>query len=259
MREKLYKIIFEHDTPAGRSFDIWLITFVLISVIIVMLETVEAYAASFSKIFLYLEWFFTIIFTIELMLRLYCSPKPFRYLFSFYGIVDVLAIIPTYISFLIPGAQSFLVIRSLRMLRIFRILKLHTYTRAGQILTDAMLASKAKIIVFLAVIISLVFIIGALMYLVEGKESGFTSLPKSVYWAIVTMTTVGYGDITPQSALGQIISSILMIIGYGVIAVPTGIISAEMAKGDYIKRCPHCDHRILETEASFCSRCGKQV
>lgn len=259
MKEKIYRIIFEHDTPAGKSFDVWLITLVFISVIVVMLETVDSLAASYAKTFIVIEWCFTILFTFELFLRIYCSPRPIKYLFSFYGLVDLLSILPTYVSFLIPGVQSFIVIRSLRMLRIFRILKLKNYTKAGQALTEAMLASRPKITVFLGVITSLVFIIGALMYLVEGEENGFTSIPKSVYWAIVTMTTVGYGDITPQTPLGQMISSALMIVGYGVIAVPTGIISVEISKADAKHRCPHCDHRVLDSTAVYCSKCGKEI
>lgn len=259
MKEKVYKIIFEHDTPAGKAFDVWLIYLVLFSVVMVMLETVESLASQYVIFFMVVEWFFTLVFTVELLLRVYSSPQPLKYIFSFYGLVDLLSIIPTYISSLIPGAQSFAVIRSLRMLRIFRILKLKNYTKAGQVLTDAMMASRPKIIVFLGVIVSLVFIIGAVMYLVEGKEGGFTSIPMSVYWAVVTMTTVGYGDITPQTPLGQFISSIVMIIGYGVIAVPTGIISAEISKSDGKEQCKHCSHSVIDSNARFCTACGKEL
>ena len=197
MKEKLYKIIFEHDTKTGKTFDIWLIIFVFLSVLAVMLETVDSINLEYFQLFNIIEWFFTILFSLELILRLYCSPKPFKYLLSVYGLVDLIAIIPAYVGFLIPGSQSFLIIRALRMLRIFRILKLNNYMKAGAQLTGALSNSRPKIIVFLMFIVTIVLIIGSMMFLIEGKESGFTSIPKSVYWAVVTMTTVGYGDITP--------------------------------------------------------------
>jgi voltage-gated potassium channel len=262
MKQKLYEIIFEHDTPAGKAFDVWLIIFVFLSVFIVTLETVESLASNYVQTFFIIEWFFTIVFSIELLVRLYCSPRPVKYLLSFYGLVDFISILPTYVSAFIPGSQSLLVIRALRMLRIFRILKLKNYTRAGRQLTNALIASKPKIIVFLGFITTLVLVLGALMYLIEGKESGFTSIPKSVYWAIVTMTTVGYGDITPQTPLGQILSSALMIIGYGVIAVPTGIISAEMVKGDDEGDdhfCHECGYEIIDGRSKYCSNCGHKL
>jgi voltage-gated potassium channel len=259
MKKKLYSIIFEHDTKAGKAFDVWLIIFVFLSVLAVMFETVDTVTAEYFKVFIALEWFFTFVFSIELILRLYCSPTPKKYLLSVYGIVDIISILPSYLSIFIPGSQGFLVIRALRMLRIFRILKLNNYTRAGSQLTEALSASKPKIIVFLVFIITLVLILGSMMYLIEGKESGFTSIPKAVYWAIVTMTTVGYGDITPQTPLGQILSSGLMIIGYGVIAVPTGIISAEMVKSENSKKCTNCSHPNLDNEAIFCTKCGEKI
>jgi voltage-gated potassium channel len=259
MKDKIYKIIFEHDTKTGKAFDIWLIIFVFLSVLAVMLETVDSLSSNYSRFFNIIEWFFTILFSIELILRLYCSPRPLKYLLSIYGFVDLIAILPAYVSFFIPGSQGFLVIRALRMLRIFRILKLNNYTRAGAQLTEALSNSRPKIIVFLVFIITMVLIIGSMMFLIEGKDSGFTSIPKSVYWAIVTMTTVGYGDITPQTPLGQILSSVLMIIGYGVIAVPTGIISAEIAKSDKGVICKNCSFNNINTDAVFCTKCGEKL
>ena len=259
MKEKIYSIIFEHDTKAGKAFDIWLIIFVFLSVLAVMFETVDSLNDHYSSIFIALEWFFTIVFSIELILRLYCSQKPIKYLLSVYGLVDFISILPAYVSIFIPGSQGFLIIRALRMLRIFRILKLNNYTKAGAQLTDALSNSKPKIIVFLMFIITLVLILGSMMYLIEGRESGFTSIPKAVYWAIVTMTTVGYGDITPQTPLGQILSSFLMIIGYGVIAVPTGIISAEMVKSENAKKCASCYYPNIDDEAIYCGKCGNEL
>ncbi len=258
IRQTVYQIIFEHDTKWGKLFDIWLILVVLMSVLVVMIETVNALSQSYGEVFFVLEWFFTILFTLELFLRLYCIDKKLKYVFSFYGLVDIISILPSYLSFFIPGAQNLIIIRALRMLRIFRILKLNQYTEAGHQLQGALLASKAKIIVFLGFIITSVLIIGALMYLVEGAESGFTSIPKSVYWAIVTMTTVGYGDITPQTPLGQILSSALMIIGYGVLAVPTGIVTAEMTKQNYGRACKTCGEKSLNT-ANYCQECGNKL
>ena len=246
LKEKLYIIIFEHDTKAGKAFDVCLILAVLLSVITVMLETVEAIEKNYASFFIAIEWFFTFIFTIELILRLYCLNKKRKYLFSFYGLVDLISILPSYLAAILPGGQSFLIVRTLRMLRVFRIFKLKSYTKAGIKLSDALAASLPKIVVFLRFVLTLVVIIGAIMYMIESRESGFTSIPKSIYWAIVTMTTVGYGDITPQTIIGQVLSSLLMLTGYGIIAVPTGLVTAELTKKiQETKTCPHCNKDIF--------------
>ena len=259
LKQKIYTIIFEHDTRYGKLFDVWLIIFVLLSVIVVMLESISVYKANYYNLFEIVEWFFTIAFSIELLLRLYCVEKKLNYVFSFFGVVDIVSILPTYLSIFIPGAQSFIVFRALRMLRIFRILKLQKYTLAGSNLQSALSASRPKITVFLGFVLTIVLIVGALMYLIESRDSGFTSIPKSVYWAIVTMTTVGYGDITPQTPLGQLLSSFLMIVGYGVLAVPTGIVSVEMAKVDMALECRSCGSIINKNTAKFCEHCGIKV
>jgi voltage-gated potassium channel len=223
-----------------------------------MIETVESLSQEYKLVFFTLEWFFTVLFSLELFLRLYSTDRKMKYIFSFYGIVDIISILPSYLSFFIPGAQNLLIIRALRMLRIFRIFKLHQYTEAGVQIQDALIASRAKIIVFLGFIMTSVLVIGAIMYLVEDPESSFTSIPKSVYWAIVTMTTVGYGEITPQTALGQILSSGLMVTGYGVLAVPTGIVTAEMTKQKMGSKCTKCSFANSNT-AKFCQECGSKV
>ena len=228
-RNKLYEIIFEADTPAGKWFDIFLLWAILISVLVVFLESISELRSSYGEIFYYLEWFFTILFSIEYILRIISTKKPFGYIFSFYGIIDVLAILPTYLSLVIAGSQYLLVIRILRLLRVFRILKLTHMIRQTTILKRALIASRGKIAVFLFAVLTLIVIIGAVMYVIEGPENGFSSIPFSMYWAIVTMTTVGYGDISPQTTIGQIFASFVMIMGYAIIAVPTGIVSVEIA------------------------------
>lgn len=263
LKQKIHTIIFGTDTPAGKTFDVVLIVSVILSIIVVMLESVESLSLKYSKAFFIAEWFFTILFTIEVTLRLYCVHRPSKYIISFYGMVDILSILPAYLTFFFPGVHSLGVIRGLRILRIFRILKLNRYMIASNSLMTALSASRHKIIVFLGVIMTLVFVLGAVMYLVEGKESGFTSIPKSVYWAIVTLTTVGYGDITPQTTLGQIISSFLMISGYGIIAVPTGLVSAEMVaqklEDTPEATCPKCHTQNATKEQKFCHQCGHKL
>lgn len=232
-----------------------------------MMESVEAVFNAMPQFFKFLEWFFTIIFTIELILRIYCARSCRSYLFSFYGMVDFISVLPSYLTFFFPALSSFAVIRAFRILRIFRILKLNRYTHASNQLAEALKSSKEKITVFLGTVVFMVFSIGAVMYLVEGKENGFTSIPQSVYWAIVTMTTVGFGDITPKTPLGQFISSILMIVGYGVIAVPTGLVTAEMvaqktqeenlkSAKNFCAPCNLSDHR---SNAEHCYQCGKKL
>ncbi|MDA8793673.1 ion transporter [Bacteriovoracaceae bacterium] len=263
-KEKLYIIIFEADTPLGKAWDIALILSVLASVLVVMLESVESLKLQYDMYFEVAEWLFTILFTIELVLRLISTNKKAKYIFSFYGIVDILSILPSYLAMISPGLRSLEIIRTFRLLRIFRILKLNRYMIASSSLSNALNASKPKIIVFLGVITTLAFIMGAIMYLVEGKENGFTSIPKSIYWAIVTVTTVGFGDVVPKTALGQLISSLLMILGYGIIAVPTGLVTSEIvhqkiSEGRNDLECSSCGEKMHENNAAFCFSCGHQI
>lgn len=263
LRQRLYSIIFEAETRAGKFFDISLILIIVSSVLLTMLETVESFEKSYRSLFFISELLFTSFFTIEYILRLYCSPKPRAYVFSFYGIVDLVSTLPFYLSLFLPGAQSLTVVRGLRMLRIFRVLKLQQYAVAGQQLSSAIKQSWPKIFVFLTTIVTAVSIMGALMFLIEGRENGFTSIPKGVYWAVVTMTTVGYGDLVPKTDFGQFISIVLMILGYGVIAVPTGIVSSEFIKQgsdvQLTRTCSACFTEGHRLHASFCDSCGEQL
>lgn len=259
-RAKLHEIIFEADTPGGKAFDVALLVFILASVVAVMLDSVSSVRQEYGAALRVFEWVVTVLFTIEYLLRLYCVGRPFAYAFSFFGIVDLLAILPTYLSVVFAGAQSLLVIRALRLLRVFRVLKLVHFVGEATELREALQASARKIIVFLGAVITIVLIVGALMYLIEGEESGFTSIPQGMYWAIVTMTTVGYGDIAPQTFPGKFLASLIMILGYGIIAVPTGIVSVEMsaARGRPMSTqvCPNCASEGHETNAKFCKDCG---
>ncbi|QNF35445.1 ion transporter [Adhaeribacter swui] len=263
LRQKLYTIVFEAETKAGRTFDIILLFLILFSVFIICLETVPSINHHFRSYFKILEWVFTILFSLEYLLRIYSSPRPFRYLFSFFGIVDFLAILPTYLSLILGGYQYLLVIRILRLLRAARIFKLTRFINEGQVLTRALRASLPKISVFLGVVLMVVVIVGSIMYIVEGSKNGFTSIPKSIYWAIVTLTTVGYGDIAPATTFGQILASFLMIMGYGIIAVPTGIVSVELANSEKqtfnTRICPHCHKEGHAKDANFCSNCGNNL
>lgn len=259
LKNKLYEIIFESDTPAGKGFDLILIGSILLSVIVVMLDSVQYYNNRFSDVFYIFEWIFTLLFTVEYFLRIYCAKKPVMYIRSFFGIIDLMAIIPTYISIFFPVSRYLTVIRILRVLRIFRILKLILYLGEANMLVKAVYASRRKVTVFLFSILTLVTILGSLMYLIEGEANGFTSIPRSIYWAIVTITTVGYGDIWPQTELGQTLASFAMIIGYATIAIPTGIISAEytsltFAPNDLV--CPNCSETSHDDGAKFCKECG---
>ena len=233
---------------------------ILASVAVVMLDSIGAVRAAHGRLLNAIEWGFTFLFTIEYLLRLACVGRPLKYALSFYGLVDLLAILPTYASLVLPGSRYLLVIRVLRILRIFRIFKLVTYLSEARLLVRALHASGRKIAVFLTTVLTLVVIFGSLMYVVEGEAHGFTSIPRSVYWAIVTMTTVGYGDIAPQTALGQAISSIVMILGYGIIAVPTGIVSVEMAHvfnpRVSTQACPECSAEGHDADARHCKYCG---
>ena len=259
-RKKLYSIIFHSDTPAGRKFDIILLWLILLSIVSVFAESVANIRKHYATFIAASEWFFSICFTIEYLLRIYSHPKRFSYIFSFYGIIDLFAIIPGYLSLLIPKFQYLLVIRALRLLRVFRILKLTRYLKEGDVLKAALRASMYKITVFLATVLTLVTIVGTLMYVIEGEKSGFSSIPMSIYWAVVTITTVGYGDISPNTPLGQLLAGVLMIIGYGIIAVPTGIVSAEMMRASKaaLEPCKYCGSAIYPSNARFCSNCGKE-
>ena len=261
IKERFYEIIFEADTKGGKVFDIILLVIILISVVLVMLESVESIGKEYGKFLKISEWIITIIFTIEYIFRILIVKKPWKYTTSFYGIIDLLAVIPTYLSLILVGGQSLVVIRILRLLRVFRILKLTRYSSAGQSLVKALWASRAKISVFLFFVFTVVIILGTIMYLVESKESGFSSIPRSIYWAIVTLTTVGYGDISPATALGQFFASIIMIMGYAIIAVPTGIITAEIVKPNKknTQVCPECLHESHDDDAIYCKKCGTRI
>ena len=258
-RDKLHTIIFESETTAGKAFDISLIILILISVFAVIIESIPSVRDIYGQEFYILELTLTIIFGFEYVLRLYAIRHPFKYAFSFFGIVDLLSILPIFLVVVMPGAQSLLVLRSIRLIRVFRIFKLGTYFDQGSVILHALRSSRYKISVFFFSIIIIVTIAGALMYMVETPESGFTSIPTSIYWAIVTMTTVGYGDIAPASALGKTLASLLMISGYAIIAVPTGIVTAELSK-PYKKlthnSCPSCGQEGHEFDAKFCKYCG---
>jgi len=256
-RNKLHEIVFESDTPAGKAFDVVLILTILSSLVVVMLESVEKYRVDHGELLLAAEWAFTLLFSVEYIVRLVCVDRPLRYARSFFGVVDLLAILPTFLSLLIPGAQALLVIRALRILRVFRVLKLGNYVRESDQLVHALMASRRKIQVFVFAVLIMVVIFGSLMYFIEGAEAGFTSIPRGVYWAIVTLTTVGYGDIAPQSNIGQAIAACIMILGYGIIAVPTGIVSAELAlvARDPSKRAGETD-QVAEVSGQACPSCG---
>lgn len=263
-RARLHEVIFESDTRAGRYFDIALIWLILLSVATVVLESVREVREQYGALLHTLEWVFTVLFTIEYGLRLLSVRRPIRYATSFFGVVDLLAIVPTYLSVFVPGSQYLLVIRILRLLRVFRLLKLSEYVAEADILKRALRASRRKISVFISAVVLLVVIIGALMYVIEGEANGFTSIPRSIYWAIVTMTTVGYGDLSPRTPLGQMAASIVMIIGYGIIAVPTGIVSVELAQAVRNRMisgqaCPSCSAEGHDADAICCKYCGAHL
>jgi voltage-gated potassium channel len=264
LKLKIYEIIFESDTREGKLFDILLLFSIVLSVAIVLLESVQDIKLNWSNWLVGLEWFFTGIFTIEYLARLWVVLNKRKYIFSFFGLVDLLSVLPTYLAIFFTGAQSLLVIRSLRLLRIFRIFKLARFIGESQNLILALKASRFKIIVFLTTVMTAVIIFGTLIYLIEGPEHGFTSIPRSIYWAIVTMTTVGYGDIAPQTTLGQTLASIIMIMGYGIIAVPTGIVSSEMIalkRREHLSTqvCPHCLKEGHDIDAVYCKYCGGEI
>ena len=262
-RQRTYHLIFDSDTLAAKGFDIVLIFIILVSVASVILESIPSFNARFGGPLHQIEWVITIIFTFEYIARIWSHPKPLKYIFSFYGIIDFLAIIPTYLDVILAGAMSLAVIRGLRLLRIFRILKITRYSREGRIIVEALKASRVKILVFLFAVIMVVLVVGTLMYLVEGKDSGFTSIPAGIYWAIVTLTTVGFGDIIPVTTFGKFIASFVMIMGYGIIAVPTGIVTFEIASSiktaREIRVCPDCGHGHHDADANFCKSCGAKL
>ncbi len=262
-RERVRIIIFEADTPAGKAFDVVLIGVIVLSVLTVMLESVSAIRAEYAVWLRGTEWLITLLFTLEYLIRLACIERPWGYARSFFGIVDLLAILPTYLSVLLPGSQSLLLVRSLRLLRVFLVFKLVHYLVEANVLATALRSSIPKVIIFLGTVLILVTIMGAAMYLVEGAPSGFTSIPRGVYWAIVTMTTVGYGDIAPQTVTGQILAALLMIMGYSIIAVPTGIVSAELVSAKLptptTRACPSCVSEGHALDARYCKDCGAEL
>jgi len=270
LRDRIHEVIFEAETPAGKRFDIGLLILILISIVVVALETVEDLHEQYGHLFYLIEWVVTGLFTLEYALRIYCLRKPWPYIRSFYGLVDLISILPTYLSLFLPGSQYLLTVRALRLMRIFRVLKLSPYLIESSILATALRQSRRKITVFLGAVLTVVLIVGTTMYLVEGGAgSGFTSIPRSIYWAIVTITTVGYGDIAPVTPLGQFLSAMLMIMGYGVIAVPTGIVSVELAaanqeakaaQGKWSTRaCPGCGNEGHDADADYCKYCGEAL
>jgi voltage-gated potassium channel len=265
-RKKLYRIIFYTDTLWGKTFDVVLLIIIILSIIAVMLESVVEISTQYGNQLRIIEWLFTFLFTLEYLLRIVTFPKPLKYIFSFLGIIDFLAITPTFFGIFFKGSQALIVIRSIRLIRIFRIFKLARYLSEASMILKALKHSTPKITVFLVGVISMTIILGTLMYLFEGShQGGFTSIPKSVYWAIVTLTTVGYGDITPQTFMGQVISSLIMILGYGIIAVPTGIVSGEFIQVSRTKKesrpqaCSVCGEKEHDSDANYCKKCGTEI
>lgn len=256
----IHEVIFGTDTSWGQRFDVVLLWAIVFSLIAIMLESVPSIKQQHGQVLHVLEWIFTVIFTLEYLLRIWVSEKPRQYVFSFFGVIDFLAVIPTYISLFVVGTHFLLVIRAIRLLRIFRILKLVRYIKGAQLIGSGLNASKEKIFVFLSAVVTLVVILGTLMYMIEGGENGFDSIPTSVYWAVVTLTTVGYGDIAPGTVLGQLLASVIMILGYSIIAVPTGIVSAEMNKASKSKgkSCNRCGEQEHLEKARFCNTCGEK-
>lgn len=262
-RQRLYEIIFEADTPAGKTFDIILLIGILLSVLTTMLISVESIELKYGRLLAPLNMGFTALFTIEYGLRLYCTRRPLRYARSFFGMVDLLAVLPAYLSPLIPGARVLDVIRILRLLRIFRVMKMVQYVGDSDLLLNALVASRRRIGIFLFGVLTLVVILGSLMFVIEGPEHGFTSIPRGVYWAVVTLTTVGYGDIAPETPAGQALASMIMIIGYSIIAVPTGIVTAAVAtenrKNKASRACPACKKESHDADAQWCKYCGARL
>jgi len=261
-KHRLYLIIFESGTRGGKIFDVYLLIAIGLSVTVVMLESVQSIRSAYPVLIDSLEWFFTILFSLEYIVRLLCVRQPLRYAWSFYGIIDLFAFLPSYIGLFIPTAGYLTTIRVLRLLRVFRVLKLAEFMQASETLRSALYASRRKIAVFLSFVMAVVLIMGTVMYLIEGEENGFNSIPRGVYWAIVTLTTVGYGDVTPHTVLGRVLACFIMIMGYGIIAVPTGIFSVELHQAVQAKEartCGNCQTTEADRKASFCRRCGKPL
>ncbi|MDR5900775.1 MULTISPECIES: ion transporter [Halomonas] len=261
LRTRVFQVIFESDTPLAKGFDIALIVAILASVLVVMLESIESLRADYGTLFFWLEWGFTITFTVELAVRLYCLERPLQYLRSFYGMVDLIAILPTWLALIVPGTQTLVMVRLLRTLRIFRVLRLMEFVGEGRLLIGALKRSSHQIFLFLFTVFMLVSIFASIVYLIEPASAGFTSIPTAIYWAIVTLTTVGFGDIVPVTPLGQAISVMVMLIGYSIIAVPTGVFSAEVIRSIRADRysdeaCPGCGHDRHEQRAKYCLLCG---
>jgi voltage-gated potassium channel len=260
LRERVHDVIYQHDSFGERLFNVVLILAILASVVVVMLDSVASIRARHGPALYAGEWFFTILFTIEYALRLWSSPRPGEYARSFYGVIDLMAIVPTYLAVIFPSGRFLVALRVLRVVRVFRILKLSQYVQEASVISQALRASRHKITVFVTAVMSVVVVVGSLMYLIEGGDNGFTSIPQSIYWAIVTMTTVGYGDLSPQTPLGKTLASALMVAGYGIIAVPTGIVTLELQRaarqttGE--RSCPGCGSRRQDADASYCKYCG---
>lgn len=265
LKKRIFVIIFGSETRAGKSFDIILLWMIILSVTAVVLESVSTFRTSYHDVFVSTEWFFTILFTLEYLLRIYSSPRPLRYIASFYGIIDLLAILPTYLGLIFDQTTFLLTFRALRLLRMFRVFKLGRYIKEAATLIRALQQSIHKIIVFFGAVLTLVLILGSILYLVEGEENGFTSIPQSIYWAIVTITTVGYGDIAPVTVLGKILASVAMLTGYSIIAVPTGILTVEIGKaarsGPNTQQvtCSNCSHTPHDMDAQYCKMCGTRL
>jgi voltage-gated potassium channel len=270
LRRRMFDVIFEADTPAGRRFDIALVLVIMLSILVVVLDSVPGLHRDYGDTLLRVEWTFTVLFTVEYLARLSCVQRPWRYAAGFYGAIDLLAVLPTYFSLLVPGSNLFLAIRILRLLRVFRIFKMTLYIEEYTRLGEALSASRRKIMVFLSVVLMAILILGTVMYVVEGPANGYTSIPVSMYWATVTMTTVGYGDITPHTHLGKTIASFMMLLGWGILAVPTGIVTAEMSarRGDRRggplrildeRHCAACGSGGHESASHFCKDCGAKL
>ena len=263
LRARLHEIIFEADTPEGRLFDLLLLVAIVSSVTVVILESVASVRVRAGPTLRTLEWGFTILFTIEYLLRLFSVGRPLRYVRSVYGLIDLVAILPTYLSLFLPGAHNLLVVRLLRLLRVFRVFKLAEYLQESRTLVQALRASSRKILVFLLSVVTIVVVVGTLMYAIEGERHGFTSIPISIYWAVVTLTTVGYGDLAPATTVGRILAVVLMLTGYGIIAVPTGIVTAALGRAMSptisTQACPACGAGGHEADAVYCRRCGAKL
>lgn len=262
LKARLHDVIYKHDTPAERWFDVAVIVAIVVSVVVVMLDSVASLRQRHGTLFHVAEWAFTILFTLEYVARLWTADRRLRYATSFYGVIDLLAVLPTYLIVVFPAGRFLVAFRILRVLRVFRILKLAHYVREASVLSTALRASRYKITVFVSTVLTIVVVVGSLMYLVEGPASGFTSIPQGIYWAIVTLTTVGYGDIAPVTFLGKALASAVMVLGYGIIAVPTGIVTLELdraARAGDARRCPRCGMGRHEPDANFCRRCGSDL